>query len=239
MFNILKDKDETYKNEYAQTIFAKGDLLRAQGKYNEAFENYYRGRLFALKNLDTCQLMSFTNRLGLIRYTQKDFLKAVTYFKQALKEGTFCGTSNDRPGFAREDVGTAKNKLAFMYLETGSVEKAGRLIDQLEADMKKREGRNEELVRAYRSLYRLKSLYLEKKGDLINAYRYLRKYNVIEDSLAISDSKAASVDMDAVFKQSEQEHRLQLMRRDNSMKTFYLIAVTVISIMVASILAIV
>lgn len=91
MFFTIEHSKLTYPAEYAQSIFAKGDVLRVQKRYNEAFEYYYQGRTFARKHLDSCEFSSFSNRLGLIRYAQQKYLKAIPYFKQALIENKHCG----------------------------------------------------------------------------------------------------------------------------------------------------
>lgn len=98
MLEIVKYKnaDATevpYKNEYAQTLFARGDVLRIQRRYDKAFESYYQGHSFAKEKLDSCQVSAFSAKLGLVRFVQQHYLKAVPYFKQALNETRHCSDS--------------------------------------------------------------------------------------------------------------------------------------------------
>ncbi len=90
MFAMLKNKLPQYNTEYALTLFAKGDALRVQHRYDKAFESYYQGHSFAKENLDSCQVAGFSAKLGLVRYVQQHYLKAVPYFKQSLKELASC-----------------------------------------------------------------------------------------------------------------------------------------------------
>jgi len=328
MFAVLERYKLSYPLQYAQTIFAKGDVLRTQKRHNEAFERYYEGRTFTSKYLDSCEFSIFSNRLGLIRYAQQKFLKAIPYFKQALKENAHCGVEksfenrfilpqsiynnialsyeqakipdsalfyyreglafidhavplfpdkaayiqsargvicgniggqyallnkyaeaekylkesiriNDRPGYAREDAITARDKLATMYLHSGRLQEAGRLIGQLEQDLAAREGNNSEKELMEKLFMRLKSNYYGKMGDWPKAYHFLQQYNSIKDSMAEVAIGLRGSDIDAAFRQSEQQYKLELLSKNNQIKSFYLVAAIVISLMIISILMIV
>ena len=90
MFAVLKGKADLYKESYATSIFLSGDVLMAQNRYNEAFGRYYEGRQFTLKNLDSCKFSQFTYNLGLVRFRQGQYAKAIPYLKQALNETGRC-----------------------------------------------------------------------------------------------------------------------------------------------------
>lgn len=87
---ILKNKEFKYKTEYFNTLFDKGDVRLAERRYTEAFKFYYDGRTFARKYIEKCSYYQFTRKLGLVRYNQKQYLKAVTYLKEALVENATC-----------------------------------------------------------------------------------------------------------------------------------------------------
>ncbi|KAI9432037.1 hypothetical protein F5148DRAFT_1295869 [Russula earlei] len=91
-FAVLNGKTAIYKESYAWTIFLDGDVLMAEKRYSKAFQRYYEGRQFAQKNLDSCQFGQFTNSLGLIRYNQGQYLKAIPYLQQSLEEMSHCRT---------------------------------------------------------------------------------------------------------------------------------------------------
>lgn len=94
MLWILNDKKEKYKIKYTQTIFLEGDVLIAEKRYNEAFKIYYDGKTFAQKYLDSCSLYEFSYRLGIVRYNQEQYLKAIPHLKQALSENENCKESD-------------------------------------------------------------------------------------------------------------------------------------------------
>jgi signal transduction histidine kinase len=95
MYAIVKGKSSIYKQEYAWTSFFKGDVLVAKKKYEEAFQNYYDGREFVLRHLDSCNFAQFTNQLGLVRYRQEQFSHALPYLKKAVAETDYCVSSTD------------------------------------------------------------------------------------------------------------------------------------------------
>lgn len=90
MLLILNGKELQYKKEYAGAIFAKGDVLMVEKKYADAFKCYYDGKLFAQKNLDSCSYCQITYQLGMVRYKQGNYLKAIPYFKEAFAESSHC-----------------------------------------------------------------------------------------------------------------------------------------------------
>lgn len=325
MFAIVKNKETQYGTEYARTLFARGDVLRIQHRYDKAFASYYQGHTFAKENLDSCKLADFSARLGLIRFAQQHYLKAVPYFKQSIKEighcsanatfdyqfvtpqsnynslalsferankpdsalryylegldfiesvearyperrsyiqsakGVFYGNLgglyvkakdysnaekylkqsiniNDKPGFAVEDAQTAKVKLADLYLRTNRIIEARAMIAELDTDLSSRQGVNEANLSLRNSLYNLKSRYYERIGDFGQAYNLIIKYNAIKDSLLTVNDELKSADLDAAFKHAAQQNSLALAKQDQHLKTVYLVATAIISLMAIAIL---
>lgn len=94
IFLLLKDKEITYKNEYANGLFFLGEVLMAEKRYTEAFKIYYDGKSFAKKNLEDCALSVFSNKLGMVRFSQEQYQKAIPYFKEAIHENKDCKASS-------------------------------------------------------------------------------------------------------------------------------------------------
>ncbi|WP_170132686.1 tetratricopeptide repeat-containing sensor histidine kinase [Pedobacter cryoconitis] len=90
IFHILKGHEKLYKEEYANGLFFLGEVFMAEKRYTEAFKSYYDGRSFALKNLEDCSLSIFSNKLGLVRFSQEQYHKAIPYFKEAIAENKDC-----------------------------------------------------------------------------------------------------------------------------------------------------
>lgn len=322
---ILKGKVQKYKTEYANTLFAKGHVLLAERRYVEAFKYYYDGRAFAHQHLDSCSSFEFTGKLGLVRYSQGQYLKAIPYLKQALIENATCRTSdgfnkhflfrqstltaialayelanmpdsavyyyqrglafidqnahkypgrktfvetargviygnlggayahqhqdkeaehylkesiiiNSSPDHDFQDAQTAKLKLADLYVRSARFKDAKELLDQLEAYLgKERNNPTNEGLRL--RWYKIKWSYFDKTGQYLLAYSYIKKFQSAQDSVKQISAGLKDIDMDGIFKDAEQQYKLALLRKDNELKTGYLLAFVVFSLMVVTILA--
>lgn len=90
MLLVLAGKEDKYQLRYARAIFFKGDVFFAETRYDQAFELYYKGREFALKNLDMCEIFGYTYRIGMVKFRQERYLGAVPYIKRAFYESSHC-----------------------------------------------------------------------------------------------------------------------------------------------------
>lgn len=90
MLTLIKTKQAEYSYEYTHSLFALAGLLQEEKKYNQAFSFYYQGRNIASSDKDYCTTSEFSNALGVIRYRQKQYSKAIPYFKQALRQIQVC-----------------------------------------------------------------------------------------------------------------------------------------------------
>lgn len=328
MFLAIKGHEEQYKEAYANSLFARGDQLKAEKRYAKAFDYYYSGQVYAENNLDSCKLARFTNQLGLVRYQQGKYLEAIPYLRRALSENGACTPEaefsdrfiraqsiwntialcyekagqpdsaifyyrkaldfigrmgknypgetdfiamakgvvfgniggvygglgrfdsaayylqesiliNDRPGFAMSDAQTAMIKLADLQIRLGHMNEASQLISRLEELARAQEGRNSgyDEIRARR--YRLRWLYYEQEGNRDEAYHYLRRYYELKDSMSTATLGLSGVDMDDIFRLTEQQFKLELLKKDNQLKSVSLMALVVFLAMAAAILLVV
>jgi len=92
MLNLFDtaDKIKKYTTEYGQAYFYKGDILFDQNRYNEAYENFYRGKMVGSNGLDECVLSDYSYRMGMIMYKQQHYRAAAAYFKNSANEGASC-----------------------------------------------------------------------------------------------------------------------------------------------------
>jgi len=120
---VLQGKEGLYREQHAWTLFADGDVCMAEKKYIEAFKHYYDGRTFARQYLDTCVFCQFSYQLGLVRYKQGQYDKAMPYFKQALAENGHCKAGS---GFYNLFFTTQSyyNTLALCYEQSGRLDSA-------------------------------------------------------------------------------------------------------------------
>jgi len=92
MLNLFDtpDKRQKYTTEYGQSYFYKGDILFDQNRYNEAYANFYRGKVIGSNGLDECVLSDYSYRMGMIMFRQEHYRVAAAYFKNSAREGAAC-----------------------------------------------------------------------------------------------------------------------------------------------------
>jgi len=87
---VTTDDKLKHPELYGQAYFFKGDILFAENKYDEAYQNYYQGKLIANNSLDDCTLSDYSYRMGMIMYKQEHYRMAASYFKKSSKETNTC-----------------------------------------------------------------------------------------------------------------------------------------------------
>jgi signal transduction histidine kinase len=90
--------DRESMKDYGKAFFAKGDVLMAERKLNDAFLNYYQGMRIIEKTEDTCAFGEYAGRLGLICYQQARYREAVAYFREAFENLSHC---TDKEAFTK------------------------------------------------------------------------------------------------------------------------------------------
>jgi len=123
MLLVCNGNERSCRTVYAQTLFARGDVLMAEKKYLGAFNLYYDGRSYAAKNLDSCELAPFNSRLAMIKYRQLRFREAIPYFRSALAENGHCTRQNNFDN-AFSLPQNCLNTLALCYEELGKDDSA-------------------------------------------------------------------------------------------------------------------
>ncbi len=68
----------------------KADGLFANGAYSESYEYYYKSKILAQKNSDSCSLSLFSYNLGMVQYKQQKYQDAALFFQESLAEGRSC-----------------------------------------------------------------------------------------------------------------------------------------------------
>jgi len=75
---------------YALVYYWRGDILFATGDYNNAYEEYYKGREVGEKVLDACGLSDYNYRLGKVLYQQQRFGQSLKQFQKCLELKSAC-----------------------------------------------------------------------------------------------------------------------------------------------------
>lgn len=325
MLSMIEGKEELYKVEYANTLFAYGKLLVAERRYEEAFHYYYNGQVYARKHLDSCRLAPFNSQLGMVRYKQGKYLAAIPYLRDALDELGHCPEKgsffdrfiqpqsilntialcyqkaehldsaifyyrqalsfinedgrlykedtayastargvvmgnlgglyarqdkyneavrylnesiriNNRPGYAISDAQTAVIKLADLYMRFKQLPAASRLLDQLETYLEEFEARNPDYDDTRLKWYRLKWMYYDSTHVIPQAYNYARLYYSLKDSIALASQGLSNIDMDESFRDAAEQLKLELLNKEDQLKTISLLALIVGLLMAVTIL---
>ncbi|GAB3890926.1 hypothetical protein GCM10028803_02220 [Larkinella knui] len=84
-----------YPKEYARARLLRGDNLHYLKQYDEAYSQYFQGKVLIESTLDTCQSSQYTSRIAGMNYQEKNYRKAATYYKQAYREVMTCTGPND------------------------------------------------------------------------------------------------------------------------------------------------
>jgi len=89
------DNREDYAYIFGLAKFYKGDALFRDNKYNEAYLNYYQGKIVSnqSKKLQTCMLSDYSYHMGMILYKQEHYRLAANYFKTSFNELGACETT--------------------------------------------------------------------------------------------------------------------------------------------------
>ncbi len=320
MFTILKGNEQEFSGEYVRTLIMNGDILIAEKKYEQAFQSYYDGRLFAESHLDLCSSYGLTSRLGITLYRQGKYLNAVPYMKKCIIENSYCkgtigeaqqsslntialcfekagkldsaifyykkaltyinqnvnlfsgkarfaemargvvygnlgGTYsalgkydiaerylkasidiNNRPGYPQEDARTAQIKLAHLYINFLHFKEAERLMHQIEIDLDAGRGKgiiDDDILLRWR---RLQWEYYDKIQDTEKAYKYAKSYYFFSDSLNEAKKDLERIDLDEGLKETGERYRIDLLNESDELKTTYLSAIIVFSILILIIL---
>ncbi len=180
----VKHLEQSRTDEYARTIFARGNILLAQKKYNEAFKNYYDGRQYAIQYIDKCLLSNYTNELANIKLKQVKYNEAIKYYKLALKEIQECDTTQ-KFAYKFIFVQSKMNAIAMVYESMNNIDSAIAYYQQAVNFIQKTKATNPKQVASVQAA--LGVVY----GNLGGAYRIRGNYKEAErlllQSIAINE----------------------------------------------------
>jgi signal transduction histidine kinase len=86
---------EEYVTAYSMGRFYMGDALFSEGRFNEAYFNYYQGKQVSSKSkeLQSCMLSEYSYHMGMILYKQEHYREAAIYFKTSFNETGTCSAT--------------------------------------------------------------------------------------------------------------------------------------------------
>jgi signal transduction histidine kinase len=134
MLNLFDTRDVQLKNAplYGQASFFKGDLLFDEGKFADAYQYYYQGKMAANNTFNDCTMGDYTYRMGMIMYKQEHYRLAAAYFRQSSEQTNTCDWTF-RSFYRRQELlsntGLSYSKINELDSATMFYEKALKYID--------------------------------------------------------------------------------------------------------------
>ncbi len=160
----------------------------------------------------------------------KNYNLAQQYLKASIK-------INNRAGYAQEDAKTAQLKLANLYISYGHFKATDSLLHQIDAEWKAGKGKGfiDDTIQ-----YRWKKLlweYYDRIRDTQKAYGFAKNFYSFRDSLNETRKALENANIDEGLRETEQHYNIDLLSKSNQLKTTYLSATIVFSILILIILA--
>ena len=204
IFSLLKGKENIYKNEYTNALFFLGEVLMAEKRHTEAFKAFYDGRSFADKNLEGCPLSIFSHKLGMVRYTQEEYSKAIPFFKEAIIENKDC-TSGYGFDYLFVNPQNYLNTIALCFEKSGAPDSAivyyHKALDFIAANKARFPKKEAFITGANGVIYGNMGGIYAKKGDHQQAEKYLKESIAINDRKGydIQDAQSAKLKLAALY----------------------------------------
>lgn len=194
MLYVLRDKalQERYPLHYGRALLAKGDVLREQRKFNEAYPYLYHGRTVMQKLKDTCVFYEYANQLALVYYRQGRYLDAARYFAETFQQLYHCDTASFNIFYTRQGM---LDNVGLSYEKAGKPDHALALYDSTLRFIA-REGKKYLHIQEYKNgidaaigvVYGNKGNVLLSLGDTLGAEALFRKS--IDINMRGKDEKA-------------------------------------------------
>lgn len=190
----------------------------------EALTQFPQKKLFA----ETALGVVYGN-LGGTYAREGNFEMAEQYLKESIR-------LNDRTGGAMEDAQTAKIKLIRLYLDFHHLPAALSLLNQVEQDLRSERGKSISNDNVRLRWHELKWRYNDAIGNLAGAYQYSQRYYQLRDSLNNIKAGLKEADLETGIRDAGQQYQITLLHKNNQLKTVYLLAAVIFSILTIIIL---
>jgi len=163
-------------------------------------------------------------------YLREGIYKEAAYY---LKESI---SINDRPGFAVTDAMTAKVKLANLYINSRNFQPADTLITELKRQLHAMQSNGADKDEMWLNWHKLQWRYFDAIHQIDSAYVYQQKVYEMSDAMKSAQQNERQANMDEIFKMTAQQYKLQLLDRNDRIKTQTLWTIIVLAIMGVAIL---
>jgi signal transduction histidine kinase len=97
--NMLTGKEKKYKEDYAEAVITKGQILVKLKDYNRAFQCLYDSKLFIEKEMDTCTYARYSAAIASVLYMQHKYKQAMRYMWDVYERSGKCNDADFNPAF--------------------------------------------------------------------------------------------------------------------------------------------
>ncbi|KAA9349476.1 tetratricopeptide repeat-containing sensor histidine kinase [Larkinella humicola] len=180
MFGVLEPGvvRERYKKNYARIYLLRGDLFHHLRRYDEAYSQFFQGKILMESTFDSCQSSQYTSRIAGMNYQEKNYSKAATYYKQAFHEVMTCSNGGNfddlfvsRQGYL-SNIGLCYSKLDLPDSALHYYDQALRFIGENEH---KFPNQNNFMAMARAVIYGNQATIYLQQGDLLQAETLLKE----------------------------------------------------------------
>lgn len=122
MFNLaLKGVNEkSYRSNFAESNFAKGDAYFDLRQYNDAYKCFYQGYFIGKNYFDNSVLAEYTYRMGMVMFKQSSYKMAASYFKESFRQ-SFAYPNDFKAFYQRQEL---LNDIGESYQQNGDIDNA-------------------------------------------------------------------------------------------------------------------
>ncbi|GAB2785254.1 hypothetical protein GCM10027275_32130 [Rhabdobacter roseus] len=138
---------------------------------------------------------------------------------------------NSQPGFDNHDAQVSLLKLGNLYLETNQLANVRVVAESLATSL----DTIKSLVVEAR-LHKLNWGYYDRLQQPDRAYKYLREYMLLNDSLERANKDLVTADVYKEFERIEQQYQYNLLSKENELKKVYLYIAILVAVMILVIL---
>lgn len=176
---------------------------------------------------DIAKAVIYGNQAG-VAIKRKKYDVAEKLLKESIRISTL-------PGHPDEDAGYSLIKLIRIYLEQHRLNDAEKQLGML-AVISRKYASNSELITNYALL---QAKYLGLKGDNAKAYQYLVQYQHMTDSVQQQNAPRSVTDMKQAIDNISRQYELEILAKDNKLKSDYLWLTIVILTMAIAIVVLI
>jgi len=212
--------------------YEKGGFLDSAAYYYNADLAYIDQNI----NISPAERKYLTSARGIVCGNLGGTYAALKKYKLAQNYLKTSININNRPDYNPQDAKTAQLKLAGLYISFSHFKQAKQLMHEIETDLDAGKGKG---ITDDDILLRWKKLqweYFDKIKDAAKAYSSAKSYYLFSDSLNEAKKNQDRVDLDEGLKETGERYRIDLLNKSDELKTTYLSATIVFSVLILIIL---